>query len=42
MAYEDRTYHGIQGAGSNDEGWQSVRLLVETPEEGVPPVMLQD
>lgn len=34
MAYEDRTYHGIQGAGGEDEGWQPVRLIVETPEEG--------
>lgn len=35
MAYEDRTYHGIQGAGSGDDGKrQPVRLLVETPEEG--------
>ncbi|MFC8015442.1 hypothetical protein [Streptomyces cinereoruber] len=34
MAYEDRTYHGIQGAGSNEDGWQPARLLVEKPEFG--------
>jgi hypothetical protein len=30
--YEDRTYHGIEGAGS--DGWQPARLLAEQPEDG--------
>lgn len=27
MAYEDRAYHGIQGAGSDEGEWQPARLL---------------
>ncbi|NUK23499.1 DUF6166 domain-containing protein [Streptomyces lunaelactis] len=34
MAYEDRTYHGIQGVGSDEDEWQPARLLVEKPEDG--------
>ncbi|MFB7739506.1 hypothetical protein ACFC08_35200 [Streptomyces sp. NPDC056112] len=38
MAYEDRTYHGIQdGPESNrsdEEEWQPARILVEKPEFG--------
>ncbi|MET7666393.1 hypothetical protein ABZS99_48380 [Streptomyces sp. NPDC005463] len=34
MAYEDRTYHGVQGAGGDDDEWQPARLLVEKPEMG--------
>lgn len=34
MAYEDRTYHGIQGVGGDEDEWQPARLLVEKPEDG--------
>ncbi|MEU0374923.1 hypothetical protein ABZ070_32940 [Streptomyces sp. NPDC006283] len=34
MAYEDRTYHGIQGAGGDEDEWQPARLLVERPKPG--------
>lgn len=34
MAYEDRTYHGIQGAGADEDEWQPARLLIEKPEPG--------
>jgi hypothetical protein len=34
MAFEDRTYHGVQGAGDDDEDWQPARLLVEQPADG--------
>ncbi|MFE4415137.1 hypothetical protein [Streptomyces sp. NPDC056821] len=33
MAYEDRTYHGIQGVGDDEDEWQPARLLVEKPED---------
>lgn len=34
MAYEDRTYHGIQGVGGDQEQRLPARLLVEKPEDG--------
>jgi hypothetical protein len=38
MAYEDRTYHGVQDgpeSGKGDEeDWQPARILVEKPEDG--------
>ncbi|MEU8598397.1 DUF6166 domain-containing protein [Streptomyces globisporus] len=34
MAYEDRTYHGIQGVGGDKEERRPARLLVEKPEDG--------
>ncbi|MER7539524.1 hypothetical protein ABTX77_32775 [Streptomyces sp. NPDC097704] len=34
MAYEDRTYHGIQQGSESEGEWHPARLLVEEPEFG--------
>lgn len=34
MAYQDRTYHGIQGEADDDQEWEEARLLVEEPAPG--------
>ncbi|GHI27087.1 hypothetical protein Shyd_84580 [Streptomyces hydrogenans] len=34
MAYEDRTYHGIQQGPASEGEWHPARLLVEVPEFG--------
>ncbi|MGW6605328.1 hypothetical protein [Streptomyces sp. NPDC055036] len=35
MAYEDRTYHGIQGVAGDEDESQPAQLLVEKPEDGL-------
>ncbi|MER8236094.1 DUF6166 domain-containing protein [Streptomyces sp. NPDC094049] len=34
MAYEDRTYHGIQKSAETEGDWHPARILVEEPEFG--------
>ncbi|MFS0696747.1 hypothetical protein [Streptomyces nitrosporeus] len=34
MAYEDRTYHGVQQGPESEGEWHPARLLVEVPEFG--------